>query len=66
VPDAIAQAPHDGIDIGDERIYGIAVRPPAAVLQRLRQIRMMQANERRDAGLQQPIRRPAAKGLMLL
>ncbi len=50
---AVAEAPDHGLHVLDVRVDGLAHRPAAAVLERLRQVPVVQRDERLDAGGQE-------------
>jgi hypothetical protein len=52
---AIAQPAHDNVGVFHKGFNCIAVDPAALVLQRLREIPVIQRHKRRDIGFQQPI-----------
>src|SRR5262249_14165886 len=57
----IAELPAHHIAILDKRLRGRAIRPPALILQRLRQIQMIEGDEGLDACLEQRVHEPVIK-----
>ena len=55
---AIAELIGDHVDVLDEGVDGGAVGPAARVLERLRQVPVVERDERLDAGLEQPVDEP--------
>src|SRR6187551_1882760 len=52
---AITQCPPDHLGVLDEPVDGLTAEPPAVVLEQLRQVPVIEREQRRDAALEQAV-----------